>query len=241
VFGADGFYVELQRNQVHGDKALTQALADLADQTGLPVVATGDVHYDRQERYRLHDVLTAIRHRLTLDGSHAVRRANSEFYLRPPEAVERLFADRADAIVHSLAIAQRCAAFDLTRDLGYRFPDFHGSERAPAPRALAELCRARLEERYPAGHEHREEALARLDKELRLIELHGLSAFSSSITICSSWRATWPPLCAAAPAAPAATCCPAAAAARPSPPSCATCSACRTSIRWPRISSSAAS
>jgi error-prone DNA polymerase len=177
VFGADGFYVELQRNQVHGDKALTQALADLADQTGLPVVATGDVHYDRQERYRLHDVLTAIRHRLTLDGSHAVRRANSEFYLRPPEAVERLFADRADAIVHSLAIAQRCAAFDLTRDLGYRFPDFHGSERAPAPRALAELCRARLEERYPAGHEHREEALARLDKELRLIELHGLSGF----------------------------------------------------------------
>lgn len=177
VFGPDHFFVELQRNQVHGDQALTHALADIADSVGLPVVATGDVHYDRRERWRLHDVLTAIRHRSTLDGSHAVRRPNSEFYLRPPDEVERLFADRPDAIFHTLAIAQRCAAFDLTRDLGYRFPDFHGSARAPAPRALAELCRARLDERYPDGHEHRDEAQRRLAEELRLIELHSLSGF----------------------------------------------------------------
>ena len=177
VFGRDGFFVELQRNQVYGDRALTQSLADLADLADLAVVATGDVHYDRRERHRLHDVLTAIRHRSTLDGSHAVRRPNSEFYLRPPEEVARLFADREDAIVHTLAIAQRCAAFDLTRDLGYRFPDFNGSDRAPAPRALAELCRARLDERYPEGSEHRDEAQRRLAEELRLIELHQLSGF----------------------------------------------------------------
>ena len=177
VFGRDGFFVELQRNQVYGDRALTQSLADLADLADLAVVATGDVHYDRRERHRLHDVLTAIRHRSTLDGSHAVRRPNSEFYLRPPEEVARLFADREDAIVHTLAIAQRCAAFDLTRDLGYRFPDFNGSDRAPAPRALEELCRARLDERYPEGSEHRDEARRRLAEELRLIELHQLSGF----------------------------------------------------------------
>lgn len=177
VFGAEAFYVELQRNQVNGDRALTNALADVADGAGLPVVATGDVHYDRRERYRLHDVLTAIRHRSTLDGSHAVRRPNSEFYLRPPEAVARLFADRPDAVVNTLAIAQRCAAFDLTRDLGYRFPDFRGSDRAPAPHALAELCRARLADRYPEGHEHRDEAQRRVAEELRLIELHDLSGF----------------------------------------------------------------
>jgi error-prone DNA polymerase len=177
VFGRDGFFVELQRNHVKGDRALTQALADLADAAGLPVVATGDVHYDRRERFRLHDVLTALRHRMTLDGSHAVRRSNSEFYLRRPEEVERLFADRPDAVAQTLAIAQRCAAFDLTRDLGYSFPDFHGSDHASAPRALGELCRARLDERYPAGSEHREEAHRRLENELRLIQLHRLSGF----------------------------------------------------------------
>src|SRR5437762_6874703 len=81
----------------------------------------------------------AIRHRTTLDGSHDVRHANSEFFLRPPQEVETLFRDCPDAVANTLVLAERCREFDLTRDLGYRFPDFHGAERAPAPRALAEL------------------------------------------------------------------------------------------------------
>ena len=94
-------------------------------------MATGDVHYHRRERHRLHDVLVAIRHRSTLDGSHAVRRANSEFALRPPDEVAALFPDRPDAIARAQEIAERCRAFDLTRDLGYGFPDFRGAGRAP--------------------------------------------------------------------------------------------------------------
>src|SRR6267143_2881256 len=177
VFGKENFVVELQRNYVRGDLALTRALKALADDVQLGVVATGNVHYHARARHRLHDVLVAIRHRTTLDGSHGVRRANSEFFLRPPEEIEALFRDCPDAVANSLALAARCRGFDLTRDLGYGFPDFHGAERAPAPRALAELCRARLEERYPAGSLHRGEAERRLDQELRLVEHHGLSGF----------------------------------------------------------------
>ncbi len=93
VFGPENFFVELQRNHVRGDRALTATLSDLADATSLGVVATGDVHYHQRARHRLHDVLVAIRHRTTLDGSHHVRRPNSEFYLRPPEEAAALFAD----------------------------------------------------------------------------------------------------------------------------------------------------
>ncbi|HEX4575457.1 MAG TPA: DNA polymerase III subunit alpha, partial [Gemmatimonadales bacterium] len=177
VFGAERFFVELERNRVRGDRPLTRALIDVADAVGLGVVATGDVHYHKRERHRLHDVLVAIRHRTTLDGSHDVRRPNSEFYLRPPAEVAALFADRLDALAHTGVIAERCRAFDLTRDLGYRFPDFHGAARATAPRALAELCRAKLEERYPPGAPHRDEAERRLAEELTLIEHHRLSGF----------------------------------------------------------------
>src|SRR3989441_2281587 len=136
-----------------------------------------NVHYHRRERHRLHDVLVAIRHRTTLDGSHDVRHANSEFFLRPPEEVEALFPDCPDAVANTLVLAERCRGFDLTRDLGYRFPDFHGAELAPAPRALAERCGARLEERYPIDSLHRGEAERRLADELRLVERHGLSGF----------------------------------------------------------------
>ena len=177
VFGKENFVIELQRNYVRGDLALTRALKDVADSARLGVVASGNVHYHRRERHRLHDVLVAIRHRTTLDGSHDVRHANSEFFLRPPEEVEALFPDCPDAVANTLALAERCREFDLTRDLGYRFPDFHGAERAPAPRALAELCRARLEERYPIDSLHRGEAERRLADELRLVERHGLSGF----------------------------------------------------------------
>ena len=177
VFGPACCFVELQRNLVRGDRDLTHALSDLADHARLSVVATGNVHYHTRERHRLHDVLVAIRHRTTLDGSHAVRRPNSEFSLRPPEEVTALFRDRPAAVANTLAIAERCRAFDLTRDLGYRFPDFHGAAHVPAPQALAELCRARLEDRYPDGSAHRDEAVQRLAEELTLIERHRLSGF----------------------------------------------------------------
>src|SRR6266566_2419319 len=177
TFGPERFYVELQRNFVRGDLALTRALIDLAGNVQLGVVASGNVHYHRRELHRLHDVLVAIRHRLTLDGSHAVRRPNSEFALREPGAVSQLFSDCPDAVANTAVLAERCAAFDLTRDLGYRFPDFRGAAEQRAPRALTELCGARLEERYPPGSEHRVEAERRLAEELRLIQHHGLCGF----------------------------------------------------------------
>jgi len=76
-----------------------------------------------------------------------------------------------------LAIAERCQAFDLTRDLGYTFPDFRGADRAPAPQALAELCRARMSARYHEDSVHRSAAERRLAEELTLIEHHRLSGF----------------------------------------------------------------
>ena len=177
VFGADRFFVEIQRNRVRGDVALTSAMIDLANDVGLSAVATGSVHYHARERHRLHDVMVAIRHRTTLDGSHRVRNPNSEFYLRPLEEVTALFRDCPDAVATTLAIAERCRAFDLTRDLGYTFPDFRGADRAPAPQALAELCHARLEERYPEDSLYHSQAVRRLEAELVLIEHHKLSGF----------------------------------------------------------------
>ena len=178
VFGPEQFFVELQRNYVRGDRALTMALKDIADSVQLGVVASGNVHYHKRERHRLHDVLVAIRHRTTLDGSHNVRHANSEFFLRPPHEVEELFRDCPDAVANTAALAERCRAFDLTRDLGYTFPDFRGADLTPAPRALAELCRAKLDVLYPAASSpHRDGAVRRLEQELTLIEHHRLSGF----------------------------------------------------------------
>src|SRR6266571_476610 len=177
ALGPDRFFVEIQRNRVRGDLAQTRALIDLAGSVQLAVVATGNVYYHKRELHQLHDVMVAIRHRTTLDGSHRVRNPNSDFYLRPLDEVVALFSDCPDAVATTLAIAERCKAFDLTRDLGYIFPDFRGADRAPAPQALAELCNARMQERYPPGSLYHAQAVRRLAEELQLIELHKLSGF----------------------------------------------------------------
>ncbi len=194
AFGPWNVFVELQENSVKGDRERNRRLARLADRFVVPVVATGNVHYHRPERYRLQDVLASIRNRTTLDNAHPVRRANALFHLASAEEMAHRFLGRPDAISNTLRIAQRCAAFDLTKDLGYEFPDFEGAGNGKtATRILAETCRAFMEERYPVGPgigpagasaaerraaaRKREDAEKRLEEELRLVERHGLSGF----------------------------------------------------------------
>jgi error-prone DNA polymerase len=177
AFGPNHVFVELQDNQVRGDSERVRMLSRLADQLDLPVVATGNVHYHRFERHRLQDVLAAIKNRTTLDGSHAVRRSNSCFYLPSAKEMESRFRTRPDALINSLCIAERCGSFDLTKDLGYSFPDFDGSDRGGAAETLFAVCHAELRRRYASGSRDEREAVQRLDQELRLVEKHGLAGF----------------------------------------------------------------
>lgn len=176
-FGPGNVFVELQDNAVKGDRARNKALGRLAGRMGLGVVATGNVHYHRQERHRLQDVLVSIRNRATLDGAHGSRRANRLFHLAEAWEMHHRFESRPEAITNTLLIAERCAGFDLTEDLGYEFPDFEGSERGGAIESLAQMCLARISQMYEPGSPEERDAEERLHTELCLVDLHGLAGF----------------------------------------------------------------
>ena len=171
--GPGSFFVELQNNLVYGDAGRNHALADLAEHLGLGTVATGNVHYHVRERHRLEDVLVAIKHRTTLDASHRQRRENSEYYLKSPAEMAELFRDYPEAVANTLRIAERCQ-FDLTRDLDYRFPDYTVPEEETQDSHLRKLCYKEAERRYMRVTSEVEE---RLEKELALVEHHGLAGF----------------------------------------------------------------
>jgi error-prone DNA polymerase len=174
-FGASNVAVELQHNLVYGDNRRLAVLSRLAKETGLPVVATGNVHYHRQERHRLQDVLVAIRHRTTLDGCHRERLPNADFFLRSPQEAAARFAAYPEAVRNTLVLAERCAAFDLTRDLNYLFPRYPTAPGQTPDDLLAALCRDELHRRY--GPDDLPQAETRLAEELRLIASHGLAGF----------------------------------------------------------------
>ena len=175
-FGQGQVFVELQDNLVYGDGPRNRALVDLAARIGVEVVGTGDVHYHEPDRHRLQDVLVAIKHRKTLDESHRERRPNAEFYLRSPEEQARRFAVyHPEAAANSVRIARRCT-FDLTEDLGYSLPETDTRDGRSPIEELRVLCTDRLDRKY-AMHPRRPEAIERLDKELKLIEMNGLAGF----------------------------------------------------------------
>ncbi len=174
AFGRDRFRVELQRPFHRDDRARNRALAGLAARLGVPSVATGNVHAHARSRAPLQDALVAVRHHTTLDASEPARRGNWSHVLASPEAMAARFAEHPEAVAETARLAERLR-FDLLDDLGYRYP---GSEDDDAPRRLAELCCARLDDRY-AGESasHRAEAAARLQEELRVIDALGLAGF----------------------------------------------------------------
>jgi error-prone DNA polymerase len=175
AFGPGRFLIELQRPYERGDEHRNAALRELAADIGVETVATGDVHAHCRRRTLLQDVLVAIRENTSLEGCEQERRGNHEsVLLSPGQMAERFFSDPG-AVERAGALAERLE-FDLTEELGYRYPDF-SDEAEPAIRRLSRICERAFAERYPPGARFRRAARGRLDEELRLIEELGLAGF----------------------------------------------------------------
>jgi error-prone DNA polymerase len=174
AFGRERFRVELQRPYWRRDRARNRRLALLASRLGVRCVATGNVHSHHPDRADLQDAFVAVRRAEMLEECEPFRRGNRSSVLAAPEAMARRFAEYPEAVAETLRVAERLR-FDLTRELGYRYPR---AEEPGADRELAELCGARLGERYRNEPPRlREEATARLDEELGTIRRLGLSGF----------------------------------------------------------------
>ncbi|MBA3717060.1 MAG: error-prone DNA polymerase [Actinobacteria bacterium] len=175
AFGPDRFFVELQRPYERGDTRRNAALRALADALGVPTVATGDSHSHHPRRAPLQDALVAVKHRTSLDGCERERRGNHESVLIAPAAMAERFPDDPGAVAQAGELAARLE-FDLTEELGYRYPDFSDGDE-PAIVQLTRVCDCAFDERYGGANGHKKRARARLDEELQLIGELGLAGF----------------------------------------------------------------
>jgi DNA polymerase-3 subunit alpha len=172
VFGKD-FYIEIQNNGVQVQKLCADGAIDIANRLGLPLVATSDAHYLREEDAPAHDVLLCINTRRTRNDPNRMRFETSQFHIRPPSEMYALFPGQKEAVQRSQEIADGCC---IEMEFGKRhFPVF----TPPAPKTdeqfLRELCEQGMRERY--GPEPPTGVQERLDLELAVISKLGFASY----------------------------------------------------------------
>src|SRR5689334_10866773 len=146
VFGRDSTYVEMQNAGLDIQQRINPALANLAAEAGLPLVATGDVHYLRHEDARAHEALLCIQSGDSLKNPNHWKFDTDQFFFKSPEEMALDFPGHEEAMRRTLEIAERCS---VSLELGtILLPKFPLPEGKDAFEYLVELCEKGLAKRY---------------------------------------------------------------------------------------------
>jgi DNA polymerase III subunit alpha len=172
LFGRDSTYVEVQNAGIEVQQRINPQLAQLAERTGLQLVATGDVHYLLKEDARAHEALLCIQSGDSLRNPNHWKFDTDEFYFKSPQEMAADFADHPDALRRTLEVAERC---NVTIELGgILLPEFPTPEGRDSFDYLVELCEKGLARRYERVTPELEE---RLRFELKTIREMGFADY----------------------------------------------------------------
>ena len=173
-FGSGSVYVELNQNLLQGDTDRNRRLTGIARDTGVPLVATNDVHYHSPQRSRLQDALVAASLNVTIDQALPHLKPNHHLYLKSPAQMKRLFSEVPEALSNTLQVSEQCT-FNLSTDLGYTLPDPAVPQGYTAESYLRRLCYEAAARRYDGSVSRRVDE--RLQEEFRLINRLNLAGF----------------------------------------------------------------
>ncbi len=168
LFDRDHFFLELQDHGIPEQKKVNLKLIGLAQEYGLSLVATNDVHYINREDAKHQDVLMCIQTNRKVQETDRMRFETDEFYLKNEEEMAALFAAVPEALENTQKIAERCQV-DFTFG-NLLLPKYAVPGDGDSLSYLTALCEAGRKKRYG---EDNEEAKTRLDYELGVITRMG--------------------------------------------------------------------
>ncbi len=195
----DRLYLEMCRTGVSEWDQINPFLLEASKITGVPVVASNDVHYMSQDDQLAQEVLICIGSNKTLSDESRFRLGTDEFYLKKPEQMIELFSDIPEAISNTLQIAERCdVKFKVKDESGkpvYHLPTFPTEDGAPLDVEIARKSKLGLEERFaeaanlgtPVPEDKKPEYFARLDYELGIINRMGFNGYFLIVQDFINW------------------------------------------------------
>jgi len=149
IFGVDNYFAEIMDHGLPVERRVIADLLRLAKELNLPLVATNDLHYTRQEDAKSHAALLCVQSGSTLDDPNRFKFDADEFYLKSPTEMRNTFRDHPDACDNTLLIAERCSVeFNTSANYMPRFPVPEGEDETSW--FVKEVERG-LHVRYPRG------------------------------------------------------------------------------------------
>jgi error-prone DNA polymerase len=165
AFG-DRAYMALSLRRRPNDQLRLFELSNLATAMRVATVVTNDVLFHEPSRRTLQDVVTCIRHNVTIDELGDRRERHADRYLKSPQEMHRLFSRYPEALARTVEIVERCR-FSLD-ELAYQYPEERADPTLTPQETLEKLTWEGAAWRYPEGLP--DEVVQTLRHELRLIE-----------------------------------------------------------------------
>jgi DNA polymerase-3 subunit alpha len=168
----DGFYLEFQDHGLAEQRRVNPRLVELSRTTGIPVVATNDIHYTEKEHARPHDVLLCIQQQKVQTDTNRLKFDTDEFFLKSPEEMRSVFAEMPSACDATMEIAEAC-------ELELRFGELHLPRfEPPQGQTLDGYLRELVDQGAAARYGTiTEELRARMESELAVITSMGFSGY----------------------------------------------------------------
>lgn len=146
IFGKDNFYLELQDHFIPEQRSVNQSLLRMSEETGIPLVATNDVHYTYEEDAEAHDILLCIQTQKKVSDEDRMRYEGGQYFIKSPEQMYELFPYASEALENTQKIADRCYVDIIFGE--YKLPEFDVPEGYTTLEYLEYLCNEGLKQRY---------------------------------------------------------------------------------------------
>ena len=150
IFGEDHFYLEIQDHGLEEQKTVNRAILEISERTGIPLVATNDVHYLRRGDAESQAILMCIQTNNVITDGRPIGFETDEFYMKSTSEMERLFAAYPGAVANTAKIADMCN-FHFTFG-ETQLPRFRVADGSDPTEYLARLAWDGLASRVNAGH-----------------------------------------------------------------------------------------
>lgn len=167
LYGKENFFLEIQNHGIAEQKKVNAFLIPYAQEVGIGLVATNDVHYVEKKDAKYQDLLLCIQTNRKVAETDRMAFESDEFYLKSEEEMHALFGQVPGALENTQKIADMC-------DLEFKFnvlklPKFAVPQNGDSFEYLKSLCYAGMQKRYGENSEVKQ----RLDFELEVIRNMG--------------------------------------------------------------------